>query len=147
MKKLEIRDLTLEDLYSEDQGFYKTLEQFTFIPLTLDQAKQIFYDRQHSGCRTLVVTLDGLVIATATIIIETKFIRGGNKVAHVEDVAVRKEFQRTGIGRMIVEELIKIAQEAKCYKITLDTKTENVVFYEKLGFRKHEYGMRLDLQE
>ena len=48
-----------------------------------------------------------IFIASGTIIIEPKIIRGGKKVGHIEDIVVGLNFQKMGISVKIVEYLKK----------------------------------------
>ena len=47
-------------------------------------------------------TEQGLVIGTTTLLVEPKFIFGGGRVGHIEDVAVRAGYQTRGIGFKLV---------------------------------------------
>jgi glucosamine-phosphate N-acetyltransferase len=58
------------------------------------------------------------------------------KVAHIEDVVVDKEYRSHGLGKLLIQDGIKIANREKCYKIILDCEEKNVGFYEKCGFEK-----------
>ena len=140
MKEIIIRDLTIEDVYNE--SFYNTLRALYKVELSYETAKDIFYERQYSCTRTLVAISDDLIIGTGSIYIEKKFREEGSSVAHIEDIAVDIDYQRIGVGREIVNALIKISEEAKCYKTILCCSPTNLLFYEKLGFTKYEYGMR-----
>lgn len=42
------------------------------------------------------------VIGTTTLLLEPKFIFGGGKVGHIEDVSVKARYQRKGIGFILV---------------------------------------------
>lgn len=84
------------------------------------------------------------IIGSASILIEQKFIHDGGKVGHIEDVAVRKEFQGKGIGKQIVVALLKHAEKQGCYKTILDCTDELIPFYENIGFKKHSNSMRFD---
>ena len=71
----------------------------------------------------------------------------------IENVAVRKEFRGNGFGGEVVKELISLAKEnsgkyfpTPCYKIDLSCSEKNLGFYEKLGFKQHEYTMRIDCE-
>jgi glucosamine-phosphate N-acetyltransferase len=79
--------------------------------------------------------------------VEHKFIRGGRKVAHIEDVSVLKSEQGKGVGKQLIEHCVDVAKRYQCYKIILDCSNDNVPFYEKCGFKKHENCMRLDLTD
>lgn len=144
MKEIELRDLNLADV--ENKIFFNTLAQLAESNAPLAKLKDIYYERQHCGIRTIVAVIGDQVIGTGSIFIETKFLHGGGKVAHIEDVAVDADYKCSGIGKLIMELLIKIAKDAKCYKVILDCSPSVVGFYEKLGFKKHEYQMRLNIQ-
>lgn len=83
-----------------------------------------------------VAELDGKLIATGTLILEKKFIFNLCTLGHIEDVCVKKDYRRMGIGKQIINKLIERAKELKCYKITLDCSDENMAFYRACGFSK-----------
>lgn len=143
MKEPEIMDLNLAHL--ESPSFFETLAELAECTLPIDKLKDIYYDRQHSGVRTMVMVIDETVVATASIFVEWKFLHSGGKVAHIEDVAVHKEYKRNGFGRSMVQYLIGLAKDAGCYKVILNCSPQVAPFYETLGFKKHEYEMRLNL--
>lgn len=74
------------------------------------------------------------LIASGTIIIEPKIIRGGNNVGHIEDVVVAKTMQGRGISQKILDFLKIIARENNCYKIILDCDIAIKNVYIKSGF-------------
>jgi len=84
------------------------------------------------------------IIGSASILIEQKFIHDGGKVGHIEDVAVRKEFQGKGVGKQIVVALLRYAEKQGCYKTILDCTDELIPFYENIGFKLHSNSMRFD---
>ncbi|CUR51298.1 Acetyltransferase, GNAT family [Nitrosotalea devaniterrae] len=84
------------------------------------------------------------IIGSASILIEQKFIHDGGKVGHIEDVVVTKEFQGKGIGKKIVDALLKYAEKQGCYKTILDCTDELIPFYENIGFKRHSNSMRFD---
>ncbi len=85
------------------------------------------------------------ILGTASLILDRKFGHNGRYSAIIEDVAVRKESQGKGVGEALVRVLIKSAQDLGAYKVILNSSDHNLHFYEKLGFKKHENAMRLDL--
>ena len=145
MQNLVFRDLSLEDL--SNNSFWITLHSLfhphPVLPMSLKEVQDTYYYRQHIGVRTIVCTTkEDLIVATGSIFIEPKFRGKGDKSAHIEDVAVHVDYQQNGLGKALMLELIKISEEAGCYKTTLCCSPANIGFYEKLGFHKHEYGMR-----
>ncbi len=74
------------------------------------------------------------VVGYGFILIERK-IRGGKK-GHIEDIAVRPDFRKKGIGKLLINALNQIAQEEKCYKVSVVCKEHNLSFYQKCDFVK-----------
>ncbi len=93
-----------------------------------------------------VIEKDSKLVASATLNIEQKFIHNCCKLAHVEDVCVKKEFRNNGYGKIIINKLIEEAKNMKCYKITLYCSENNSNFYKKYGFEitGHQMSQLLD---
>ena len=85
------------------------------------------------------------IIATSSILIESKFLHCGSKVGHIEDVVVDKDARGTGLGQKIVQHCIDYARDAGCYKVILDCSNKNVPFYINCGMYLSENSMRIDL--
>jgi len=85
------------------------------------------------------------IMATSSILIESKFLHCGSKVGHIEDVVVCKESRGTGLGQKIVQHCIDYCRDAGCYKVILDCSNKNVPFYINCGMYLSENSMRVDL--
>lgn len=75
------------------------------------------------------------IVASGTIIVEPKIIRGGKNVGHIEDIVVADHMQGKGISQGILERLKQIAREKNCYKVILDCDDTFKKVYIKNGFR------------
>ena len=91
-----------------------------------------------------IAELDGKIVGSSTMFIEQKFIHEGGLVGHIEDVVVRKGFERKQIGQKIIESLLLVAKNRGCYKTILDCKDDVKEFYEKIGFKHESNGMRFN---
>lgn len=139
-----IRPLTQEDL-RDDSGFYDTLESLSQVrPISAEKAREIFA-RTAAHTVVLVAVCDGHIVGTTTVFFEPMFIHGGSLVAHIHNVATRKGFEGQGIGRALIAHAVTHAQARSCYKVNLECSEQNVPFYEKCGFHRHEIAMRRDL--
>lgn len=90
-------------------------------------------------------TETGLIIGTASLLIERKPTHKGQEVGHIEDVAVVGPWQGMGVGALLVAACKAEAVNHRCRKIVLECSEEKVGFYEREGFRRSGVAMRLDL--
>ena len=143
MSPIKIRKLQKKDLYN---GFLLSLDSLRkSTHLKPKKANTIFDKISKNPDYIIYVAInDGKVIGSTTLLIEQKFIHDGGKVGHIEDVVVRKEYQGRGVGKKIVNALLKYAEKKGCYKTILDCTEDLIPFYENLGFKRHSNSMRFD---
>jgi glucosamine-phosphate N-acetyltransferase len=138
---LAIGDATKEDLA---RGLLDVLESLSKVELTPADAARVLQERIRAGVRTFVAREGSRVVGTATLMIEHKFIHGGGRSGHIEDVAVHRDAQGQGIGAALVRHATAEAKKLGCYKVILNCADGVMPFYARLGFRRHDNGMRLD---
>lgn len=143
MGNLVIRQLQEDDLF---KGFLESLDSLRKTSeLSPQKAKQIYKKIKSNPNHVIfVAVLDGKVVGSTTVIIESKFIHDGGHVGHIEDVVVAKEHQGKGIGEKLVCELLDYTKKNNCYKTILDCKDDVKIFYEKIGFKREANCMRFD---
>ena len=139
-------DLTLAELCAADlkKGFLETLSSLADADMSYEEALKVFQSRLRAGQRTYVAKIDDRVVGTATLLVERKFIHHGGLVGHIEDVSVHKEFQRRGIGTALVRHITEEARKLGCYKVILNCFEHVAPFYLRLGYRRHDLGLRID---
>jgi glucosamine-phosphate N-acetyltransferase len=138
IRRFQIKDLDglLETLKSLSPIDYLSPERWREIAtMVIDSPQQEVW----------VLIKQDRVVATGSLLVEQKFIHGGGRVAHIEDVAVHREYQGQKLGRAIIEFLVKRAGQVGCYKVILNCDEAHIGFYGACGFRRHEHEMRLDL--
>jgi glucosamine-phosphate N-acetyltransferase len=138
---LQIREMTAEDLA---RGFLEALASLSDVGLRPDEALEFFHERLAAGVRTFVACEGDEVIGTASLLIERKYLHRGGRVGHIEDVAVRRDLQRQGVGTELMRHVVEEARRLGCYKVILNCFEDRVGFYARLGFHQHDCGMRLD---
>jgi glucosamine-phosphate N-acetyltransferase len=147
----------LSELQQEDlaRGFLETLDSLiagTSKKLDRSEAQRIFQEiesnplhkifvvyalgeeKDNKGCSDPVDNKK-VIVGTTTLLVEPKFIFGGGRVGHIEDVSVRKEFQGLGIGSWLVEHATTVAESVMgCVKIVIDCSDVTMPFYQRLGY-------------
>ena len=143
MSNITVRKLQKEDLLS---GFLQTLDSLRQASNMNKKTAEKIFDKINSNPDHIVAVavIEGKIVGSTTLLIETKFIHNGGKVGHIEDVVVDKEYQRKGIGEKIVMYLLRYAKDQGCYKTILDCTDEVKPFYEKLGFKHNANALRFD---
>lgn len=104
-----------------------------------EQMKRNFMNRPGNTI-TYVITINDVIISTATVIFETK-LRYLQPCCHIEDVGVHPEYRSKGYGKMIVDHCVGMARGKKCYKVKLCCSDKNVGFYSQMGFVVNANGM------
>jgi len=138
-----IRELRKDDL---GNGFLTTLDSLRQTSdIDRNKAEKIFEKINSNPDHIIVVAeLDGKIVGSTTLLIESKFIHGGGLVGHIEDVVVDKNFQGQKVGEKIMKYLIEFAKNRGCYKTILDCTDDVKPFYEKLGFKHIANELRFD---
>ena len=133
MENLIFRTLNEND-YNKD--YFLLLNQLSNSNnLNQNNFKEIFYNIQKTSEIYIYEDITtNKIVASATLMIEQKFIRNGGKVGHLEDVVVDKDYRKYGLGKKIVLNLVNLAKEKGCYKIIGNCDNSVIKFYEKIGF-------------
>lgn len=87
-----------------------------------------------AGKNVWVIEDAGRIIASGTLIIESKLIHGLSAVGHIEDIVVTKDMRGRSIGHTLIAHLVAMAKQHGCYKVILDCNDHNIPFYEGCGF-------------
>lgn len=140
---MKIRLIKESDL---NHGFIECLETMGKAQTKLTDMLDILKQRKKNKIKTFVVEDkdSSKIIASASLIIEPKF-RYTENCGHLEDVCVHPDYQKRGIGTKLIHYIVQYAKKKKCYKIILNCNDQNLNFYTKLNFVKHQNGLRLDL--
>lgn len=141
-ERLAIRELTAADL---TRGFVETMARLAEVRLDADEARAVFRNRLRAGIRTFVAVDGDRVVGTTSLLVEQKFIHGGGRCGHIEDVVVHPDVKLQGVGSTLVRHALDEARKAGCYKVILSCYEDLVPYYERVGFRRHDVGMRIDL--
>ena len=81
------------------------------------------------------------IVGFSSLFIERKYIRGGNKVAHLETLIVAQAYRNRGIGKRIIESCLNMSKEKNCYKIITFGGEAERNFLSKFGFADKSSNM------
>ncbi|XP_076234139.1 glucosamine 6-phosphate N-acetyltransferase [Calliopsis andreniformis] len=122
-----------------DRGFLQLLTQLSEVGnVNKEQFLNCFHMMKSTGSYYLVVIEDvstGKTIASATLVLEQKFIHNCALRGRIEDVVVSNKYRGKHLGKLIVKILLQLARYLRCYKLSLDCKDHLIPFYESLGFK------------
>jgi len=138
-----IRELKKEDLWN---GFLKSLDSLKLASdIDKTKAEEVF-DKINSNPDYIIAVaeIEGKIVGSTTLLIESKFIHQGGLVGHIEDVSVDKDFQGKKIGEKIMKYLLEVSKNRGCYKTILNCTDDVKRFYEKLGFKQVASELRFD---
>ena len=143
MSEIEIREIENDDL---EKGFLETLDFLrNASDLDKNKAREILKKIKQNPNHIIHVAIDNKkIVGSTTLLIEQKFIHDGGLVGHIEDVVVRKDYERRGIGINLITSVLERAKEKNCYKTILDCKDDVKQFYERIGFKRESNCMRYD---
>ena len=129
------------------KGFLQILSQLSTVgEISEEKFNERFEEMQNTIGTYYTMVIEDVkekrIVATATLVVEKKFLRECSSCGHIEDVVVNSEVRGQNLGKRIILALKKLAEEKNCYKVILDCSDSNVEFYEKCGFSKTEIMMR-----
>jgi ribosomal protein S18 acetylase RimI-like enzyme len=93
-----------------------------------------FVNKLGDHIQVWILVENSKILATATILYETKLIFNVSITAHIEDVCVHPDFRGKGIGSQIMYKVFQEAEARGCRKVTLVTAGETTQFYTKNGY-------------
>ena len=130
MSKITFRLVEEKDL---DEVF-PLLDQLTKIDWS-SRNKSDCWNRfiSNTSSNSVVGIYENKIVAYGAVVIENK-IRG-EFAGHIEDIVVDKNMRGKDFGVGLINELVKIAKNKGCYRITLFCDEPLLNFYNKNGFK------------
>ena len=119
MSEIKIREIEENDL---EKGFLDTLDFLRKASdINKNKAEEILKKIKQNPNHIIHVAIDAnKIVGSTTLFIEQKFIHDSGLVGHIEDVVVRKDYEDQGIGMNLVNSLLDVAKQRKCYKTILN---------------------------
>ena len=151
MNLIELKHIIIHESVSREK-ILNLLSQLTSIndlsgnPISCKDYNNFFGILEPNTHIYVLVDKNDILVGMGTLLIESKLIHGGSKVAHIEDVIIDNKQRGKGYGKILLDNLIKKAKKFNCYKIILNCNENNIGFYEKTGFQQKNVEMSLYLQ-
>ena len=95
---------------------------------------------KNTASNSIVGLYNDKIVAYGSVVIENK-VRG-EVAGHIEDIVVDSEVRGKMIGVSLIKELIKLAKNKGCYRITLFCKENLINFYARNGFELNNVVMK-----
>ena len=143
-----IREATEQDLQAV-LSLYGQLGMDDGDVLTADEAAIILRRMKSYPDYTLYVAVsDKDIIGVFSLLIMDNLAHKGAPSGIIEDVVVREDLRRMGIGRRMINFAMYLCKKKGCYKLALSShigRESAHRFYEGLAFKKHGYSFVADL--
>jgi GNAT superfamily N-acetyltransferase len=118
--------------------------------LTVDQAVALFERFGRYPDYTLYVAeQDDEIVGSFALLVMDNLGHLGSPSGIVEDVVVAPTRQSNGIGQAMMRFALERCREKRCYKLVLSSNAKRArahAFYESLGYERHGYSFRVDLE-
>lgn len=137
MSNIHFRNIQRKDL---DEVFVllNQLKETDISKIDRDKAWNDFISNTSSN--SIVGIYNERVVAYGSVVVENK-VRG-EVAGHIEDIVVDSEVRGMMIGVALIKELIRVANEKQCYRITLFCKESLINFYARNGFEVNNVVMK-----
>ena len=141
----------IEKVDIDKGGFLETLKNLSTNPvMEKKRAYEILDEIDSNPLHRILVAvvrsnlnINEIIVGATTLLVEPKFIYSGGRVGHIEDVVVRRSYEKKGIGKKLVSHATKLAHKMDCVKVILDCSDENMRFYQKLGYTYQDNCMSI----
>ena len=133
LRPISLNDIS-EELYNLANVFTKNKQEYTKEQEII--LRKAIMENCNSVCKLYLCFERGCnkLVGMIKLLLEPKLHNGGAYVGHIEDVAVFPDYQRKGIGKMMVTQVRNMCKTFGCYKVILCCNDPLVSFYEDCGF-------------
>lgn len=118
---------------------YKQLHPEDLPPPLESDLKRIWSRISSSSVvRCYVAEQESKVVATGTLSVIPNLTRAGRPYGLIENVVTDRDFQRRGVGKQLLQYIVREAERLSCYKVMVLTDTHRrgvVEFYRAVGFK------------
>lgn len=151
MENIEIRKATIDDLnkgltevFIEGYRYHQNGRPDVFTVESDDTLKEMLIN-DFDKFENIVAVLNDKVVGHLSYIIKEKHAK---RLLDIQELVIKTECRKHGIGKLLIEEAKKIAKEKDCDRIEFNCWTFNenaLAVYDHMGFEKQRimYEMKL----
>ena len=141
---VNIRKLKKNDYYKQYLNLLSQLTNYNIDTKTNYKSFKKFINNKFQ--KIYVIEINKQIIASITLIIESKVIHNFKKVCHIEDLVIDKKWRGQGLSKKLIDfSRISKAKKYNCYKIILNCNKSLEKFYISNNFYQSGIQMRLDI--
>ena len=140
----EFPKIFIRDLVKSDYEQYSKLIDTNITRIKYDNFIDNILGPNH---KIIVQEYKGKLVATGTLLIESKLTYGGCKMGHIENILVHPDHRNKGYGEQLVKKLLEIANEKECYRVDLNCNSELEIFYKKNRLKQKHICMNIYFKE
>ena len=119
--------------------------------LPVGRARQVLARmRSYPDYDLYVAISGGEIVGTFALLIMDNLAHLAAPSGVIEDVVVRRDWRRRGVGRRMMRWALERCRARGCYKLTLSSRLQRHAahrFYAALGFQRHGYSFRIQLRD
>jgi len=116
----------------------------SFRPLNTSISEEKFneiYDKIFKRDIIFVCEINNIIVGTAKLLIEQKYIHNLSKYGRIEDVIIKNEYRNKGVGSHMIKYIIDYCKKYKFFKVSLSCSSDLIKFYEKNNFEVYQFNM------
>ena len=135
--------MNIRELKKEDRIEYIELIN-SFRPLDISISEEIFnkiYDEIFKTDIIFICEIDDIIVGTAKLLIEQKYIHNLSKYGRIEDVIIKDTHRNKGIGSQMIKYILDHCKKYKFFKVSLTCSSNIIKFYEKNNFEVYQFNM------
>lgn len=98
----------------------------------------------------MVLEKKGKVIGTCHLTVMPSLTFQGSRRLHLEAVRIDASYRGQGLGKLMIQKAMRMAQQEKCCLVELTTsknRSDAKAFYEGLGFEATHEGMKWSVKD
>ena len=115
-----------------------------FRPLDISISEEIFnkiYDEIFKTDIIFVCEIDNMIVGTAKLLIEQKYIHNLSKDGRIEAVIIKDKYRNKGMGSHMIKYIIDHCKKHNFFKVSLTCSIDYIKFYQKNNFEVYQLNM------